>query len=80
MRKIRLLRRFSPPGHGLTLFATALFFAIPAPAQTPVMRLVKDINPGSESSDPTAFVRLGMNIYFRANDGVHGFELWRTDA
>src|SRR5438128_6644533 len=49
-------------------------------AAPPVVRLVKDINPGSETSDPQAFVTLDGIAYFRASDGVHGFELWRTDG
>src|ERR1700712_6066090 len=60
----------------------ATSFTVPrARAQTlPVATLVKDINPGSEGSDPAAFVVLNGSAYFRANDGVHGFELWRTDG
>lgn len=32
---------------------------------------------GSEGM-PSAFAKLGTRIYFSANDGVHGVELWRT--
>lgn len=41
---------------------------------------MKEINPGAEGSDPAAFVTLNGLTYFRANNGVHGFELWRTDG
>jgi ELWxxDGT repeat protein len=47
---------------------------------TPVVQLIKDINPGQTSSDPAGFVTLDGIAYFRANDGTHGFELWRSDG
>lgn len=43
-------------------------------------RLVKDIYPGSASSGPTTYTKLGDNTVFLATDGAHGFELWRTDG
>lgn len=44
-------------------------------------RLVKDINPGVNSSLPRyAPVSDGPAIYFAANDGAHGYELWRSDG
>lgn len=42
--------------------------------------LVKDINPGSDPSSAENFVALNGAAYFRATDGAHGFELWRTDG
>jgi ELWxxDGT repeat protein len=47
---------------------------------TPVVQLVEDINPGQTSSDPAGFVTLDGIAYFRANDGTHGFEMWRSDG
>ena len=41
--------------------------------------LVKDINPGAESSAPAKLTVAGGKLYFTADDGVHGRELWRTD-
>ncbi len=45
--------------------------------------LVKDIGPGDASNhgvqDPE-FAELDSVVYFRADDGVHGRELWRTDG
>lgn len=46
-------------------------------------RLVKDINPGTVSSSPyqlTAAVPADGTIYFRADDGSHGQELWVSDG
>jgi trimeric autotransporter adhesin len=47
--------------------------------------LVKDINTtigsgGDESSSPSYLTVLGDYLYFRADDGTHGWELWRTDG
>ncbi len=50
-------------------------------------RLLLDIKPtppggpGSDkSSDPGPFVRFGGRVFFAADDGVRGRELWRTDG
>ena len=43
--------------------------------------LVKDINPlGSHNSNPHSMVTMGGVLYFIADDGVHGNELWRSDG
>jgi ELWxxDGT repeat protein len=42
--------------------------------------LVKDINPGAASSNPTDLVNVGNVIFFAANDGTDGTELWKTDG
>lgn len=74
----RLLR------HRLVLgtLSTAVMASTSAFAATPV--LVKDINPGSDSSIDTglsgAYAVLNGVAYFRANDGATGFELWRSDG
>jgi ELWxxDGT repeat protein len=43
--------------------------------------LVKDLNPGSASAfglfSPTASAVIGGTIFFPANDGAHGVELWK---
>jgi ELWxxDGT repeat protein len=43
-------------------------------------QLVKDILPGISSSVPTGFFATGNRVYFTANDGFHGTELWVTDG
>ncbi len=48
--------------------------------------LVKDINPGTASSNPgdpvpeTFAAPAGGPLFFVANDGVHGEELWKSDG
>jgi hypothetical protein len=40
--------------------------------------LVKDIFPGSSNSYPLYLTALGNTLFFRANDGVNGRELWKS--
>ena len=45
--------------------------------------LVADLQPGSGSSMDTGYAPLGAlgdMVFFRANDGIHGEELWATDG
>jgi len=44
--------------------------------------LVKDINTRTSSagSSPSNFVQVRQNIFFVANDGIDGAELWLTDG
>ena len=42
--------------------------------------LVKDINLGNLSSTPSNKVFFKNEIYFVADDGIHGKELWKTDG
>ena len=39
---------------------------------------LSDINPGAASSNPSELVDWNGITYFRADDGLHGSELWRT--
>jgi ELWxxDGT repeat protein len=41
--------------------------------------MVKNINPSGDS-DPDYLVALGSTLYFRANDGTDGTELWKSDG
>lgn len=64
-----------------TLAAVALLtLSVVAPtgaASGPV--LLKDINP-SGSSNPSQMTVVGSTLFFAANDGVHGNELWKSDG
>jgi uncharacterized repeat protein (TIGR01451 family) len=42
--------------------------------------LIKDIRPGSFSSDPQDFAAVGNLMYFTANDGTNGRELWVSNG
>jgi ELWxxDGT repeat protein len=45
--------------------------------------MVKDINPGAGNgydNTNTSFFSSGAILYFNANDGTHGTELWKTDG
>ncbi len=43
-------------------------------------RLVKDINPGFDSSNPNYLGDINGILYFIADDGIHGQELWKSDG
>jgi len=47
--------------------------------QTGKVRLVKDINPLGDS-DPEYLFGLGNILFFTADDGTHGKEIWRSDG
>ncbi len=42
--------------------------------------LVKDINPGSSGSNPYSSIYFAGSLFFSANDGVNGSELWRSNG
>lgn len=42
--------------------------------------IVYDINPDTGNSNPTGFTEVNGILYFQADDGTHGVELWRTDG
>ena len=42
--------------------------------------LVKDINPLGNHSSPTALSDIDGTLFFRAEDGTHGYELWKSDG
>ena len=42
--------------------------------------MVKDIRPGAAGSFAGSFTPIGNTVYFSADDGVSGAELWKTDG
>jgi ELWxxDGT repeat protein len=67
-----------------TAMALLLIAAIPARATSvPTLTVIDTINPGAGSSfamDSSDSVSLGGYLYFNADDGTHGYELWRTNG
>ena len=41
---------------------------------------VKDIKPGTASSNPASLVVAGGELFFTADDGSHGVEVWKSDG
>lgn len=74
--------------HRLSVFiAVALLLALatPAAAQPPVppdgpATLVKDINTRTQSSLPQSLTSVGTQVFFTADDDIHGRELWVSDG
>lgn len=79
-----------PPFIAAVFLLSPLFFPFfrpnPAPQNFPYhpedIRLtatrVADILPGAAGSYPGDFAAIGDTLFFRANDGTHGYELWKT--
>jgi ELWxxDGT repeat protein len=44
------------------------------------VHLVRDINMAAGNSFPSFFAASGSVIYFRADDGINGDELWKSDG
>jgi ELWxxDGT repeat protein len=42
--------------------------------------MVKDIKSGAGNSNPQELVNFNGSLFFQAYDGVHGFELWKSDG
>ncbi len=42
--------------------------------------MVKDINPGKQSSNPTFLTDVNGTLFFAASDGSTGNELWKSDG
>ena len=57
-----------------------MFTALPVAAADPPYYQVKNIRAGSASSSPQGLTAAGNVLYFTANDGTGGRELWRSDA
>lgn len=45
-----------------------------------VPQLLRDIQTGSTGSSPISFTEFGGRLFFSANDGTNGAELWASDG
>lgn len=67
----------------ITVLAVAVVatvsFTMPAASAEPEARLVRDVRVVG-GSDPHYPTRASGRVYFSANDGIHGKELWVTDG
>ena len=43
-------------------------------------QMIKDIQPGVNESFPSFLTAVGNTLYFEADDGVNGSELWKSDG
>jgi ELWxxDGT repeat protein len=43
-------------------------------------QMVKDIDPGSNGSNPDWLTNVSGTLFFAASDGMHGSQLWRSDG
>ncbi|HSB36733.1 MAG TPA: hypothetical protein VLH41_07630, partial [Thermoanaerobaculia bacterium] len=67
---------------GVAVGGALLLLLVPFWASAAEPALVKDLLPGGAARDSALgeFARQGRFVYFAANDGVNGAELWRTDG
>lgn len=61
------------------IFGRELWHRTVQPSGNVVLKMVKDIFAGGAGSEPLHLTKVGKNtLYFSANDGLRGRELWRT--
>ena len=50
------------------------------PPYIPQPQMLINLNTASNSSEPTYLTEFNGQVYFQANDGQHGYEIWRSDG
>lgn len=61
-------------------FSSLSMLIIGMAVQAQTFSLVKDINPGSNSSSAGNLAAISNKLFFSADDGTHGIECWTTDG
>jgi len=70
-----------PAKRSMTLaLALLLVAAIPARGATPPVLQQIDLRPGAVSSGPSDLISFKERVYFSADEGSRGSELWRSDG
>ena len=60
----------------LTAFLACIYLAVSAQQ----FSLLKDINPGIQSSNVCYLTEVNNKLFFAATNGLHGMELWKSDG
>jgi ELWxxDGT repeat protein len=79
-RKVRKVRKVRKPIILTAALVLGLAFVTPQAIATPGVRLVKDISPGPAGSAIGWTTEVGGTLFFDADDGAHGYELWKSDG
>src|SRR4051812_45115242 len=58
----------------------AIFLGTATATASPYVSQVRDVNFGLEDSHPQELAAVGATLFFAADDGVHGIELWKSDG
>jgi ELWxxDGT repeat protein len=81
MFRLRSRTRGSRRRHVLLGAATVVaLLAAAAPAWAATATLVKNINPGDADSHAQYMTNVAGTVFFAANDGTHGYELWKSNG
>ncbi|MBH8578184.1 DUF4347 domain-containing protein [Nostocaceae cyanobacterium CENA369] len=77
------LTLFTQPDYAVDTSYVAASAIVADDASTAVVAqpyLVKDILLGNSTSEPSGLTNVGGILYFTANDGTHGREVWKSDG
>ena len=80
MKQHRLLIKKNPLLLPIKLFVLGLLFCNLMQDARAQAVMVKDIVPGVGSAFPEELTAINDKVYFRADDGINGHELWKSDG